>query len=373
MPYGAIMKRVLVYGMTDNPGGIESYLLTVLDRIKEQDVQLDFVTDFPTIAYEEELKLAGSKIYYIPAKGKKLFKHWAGMKRILKAHTEYESVYFNLLDAGGVFTAIVAKMMKRKVVVHSHNGDTDKQRLHKICKPFLIKITDEYLACSNLAANYMFGEKVLGKKKVLIIPNAIDAKKFSYDEEKRLDVRKKLGVEDKFVVCHIGRISRQKNPYRLLDVFEELHKKDTSAVLLYVGDGDMSTEIHQDVEKRLDIITKEGYEPHIRMLGVRSDIPDIMQAADVFLLPSLYEGLPIVAIEAQTAGLPVVMSTNITKEVALCDKAEFVSLEEGNKVWAEKILSHKGEIRTSKEEAIREAGYDKNHMSKAVLKLMEVL
>ncbi|MBE5943567.1 MAG: glycosyltransferase family 1 protein [Lachnospiraceae bacterium] len=355
------MKRILVYGMTDNPGGIESYLMFMMEKLKTYDIQMDFVTDFPTIAYKEQLEAAGAKIHFIPAKGKKLFKHMSSLKKILKSHPEYETVYFNILDAGAVFTAIVPKFMGRQVICHSHNGDTDKEKLHKLCKPLLTSITDKYVACSKLAAEYMFKKKV--QDRVLIIPNAINVDNYRFDTASREHTRDILNVKDKFVVCHIGRITRQKNPYRMLDIFEEIYKLDKESVLLYVGNGDMSEEVNLEVKKRIEASNAEKKEPYIRMLGVRDDIPCILQAADVFLLPSLYEGLPIVAVEAQAAGLPIVMSTNITKEVALTDKVKYIDLEESDTYWANALLAIKNEPRTSGHKQVAEAGYDKNSMS----------
>lgn len=373
------MNKILVYGMTDNPGGMESYILMAMEQLKTHDIQMDFITDFPTIAYEEKLRSAGSNIYFFPAKGRKLFKHWMGIRKVLKEHPEYKTVYFNVLDAGAIFTAIVPKLMGRRVVVHSHNGDTDKVKLHRRCKKLLSKITDGYVACSKVAAKYMFTEKV--QDKVLIIPNAIDVNAFKLDEELRKETRKALDIENNFVVCHIGRITRQKNPYRMLDIFEEVYKNDSSSVLLYVGDGDITAEVRTEVKKRVvkaseswnATYSTSEFKPHIRMLGVRSDIPVIMQGADVFLLPSLYEGLPIVAIESQAAGLPTLMSTNITDEVGLTDKAEFISLEEDDSVWADRILAHKDVERTSGQEAVQRAGYDKNSMSGVFAELANLL
>lgn len=356
------MKRVLVYGMTDNPGGIESYLMLLLEKLKEYDILLDFVTDFPTIAYREDIKKAGARVYYIPPKSKNLPGHMGAMRRILKKHPEYDSVYFNLLDAGGVVTALVPWLMGRKIIVHSHNGDTDKIKLHKRCKKMLSRITKGYVACSGTAARYMFTEKV--QDKVLIIPNAIDVDRYMYQPGLREEKRRELGIQDKFVVCHVGRITRQKNPYRVLDIFEELNKREPDSILLYVGNGDMGEEIKAYISKK---------ELPVVLLGVRNDIPELMNAADVFLLPSLYEGFPIVAVEAQCQGLPTVMSTNITKEIKLTPLASFISLEEADSVWADRLLSYRNTKRTGQEELIREKGYDKKCMNRAFEKLAKML
>ena len=116
------MKRILVYGMTNNPGGIESYLLFMMDKLLGYNIQMDFISDFPTIAYEKELISKGARIYHIPAKGKNLIKHWKEFSKVLKEHPEYETVYFNVLDAGAVFTALAPRLKGRNIIVHSHNG-----------------------------------------------------------------------------------------------------------------------------------------------------------------------------------------------------------------------------------------------------------
>ena len=242
------MKRVLVYGMTDNPGGIESYLLSIIERASERGIQLDFVTDFPSIAHEEVLKQQNARIYYIPAKGKKLVQHMLGLRKILREHPEYETVYFNILDAGAAITMLVPYFLRRKRVVHSHNGSTDKERLHMLCQPLLNKMTNEYVACSKLAAEFMFGNKICSKKQILIVPNAIDVEKYNFNLEKRNTYREKLQVQDNLVICHVGRITRQKNPFRLIDIFSSLHDREPKSVLLYIGTGDLEQEIKNYVK-----------------------------------------------------------------------------------------------------------------------------
>lgn len=360
------MKRVLVYGMTNNPGGIESYLLSILKKAKEYEIQLDFVTDFPRIVYEEILKEFGARIFYIPAKGKKLLNHWKGLKKILNENPNYDTVYFNILDAGAVFTMLIPWLMGKKIVVHSHNGNTDKMILHKICKPFLNIVADEYVACSELAAEFMFGKRKYEKEDVVIVPNAIDVRKYEYNLETRNYYRKMLGLEKKFVVCHVGRITRQKNPFRVIDIFNQVHLKEPKACLIYVGSGELEEEIKKYVcEKRL--------EDTVYFLGKRDDVAEIMQASDVFLLPSLYEGLPIVAIEAQAAGLPIVLSDNITKETDITGLVLFISLKEKDEKWANSIISYQGGERKSYKSIISEAGYDKTNSSESTKKLIDIL
>lgn len=348
------MKHILVYGMSDNPGGIETYLLGMSRRMKKYGLQFDFISDFPGVAYDRELKEEGSSIYFIPAKGKKLFSHWKEFAKVLKKHPEYDTVYFNILDAGAAFSMLIPWVMRRKIVVHSHNGSTDKMMLHKLCRPFLKIMADQRLACSKLAAVYMFGSEGKGKKKALIIPNAIDAGRYDYNEAVRNEYREKLDVQARFVVCHIGRISEQKNPYRLLDIFSALCKKEENAVLLYAGNGELKEQV-MDYARKLPCADK------IRFLGVRSDIPEILQASDVFLLPSLYEGLPIVAVEAQAAGLPAVLSTAVTKETDITGNVRFLDLRRSNENWADELLRCRKVKRERCRDKIIDAGYDLSH------------
>ena len=174
------MKHILVYGMSDNPGGIETYLLGMSRRMKKYGLQFDFISDFPGLAYDSELRAEGASVYFIPAKGKKLLSHWKGFAKVLREHPEYDTVYFNILDAGAAFSMLIPWLMRRKIVVHSHNGSTDKVMLHRVCRPFLKIMADRRMACSELAADYMFGKQGNGKKKALVIPNAIDAARYDY-------------------------------------------------------------------------------------------------------------------------------------------------------------------------------------------------
>ena len=169
-------QRVLVYGMSDNPGGIETYLRNLTKELAPEIV-LDFVTDFPGVAYEEELKSYGSRIYYIGAKSQGLLKQWKKFRKLLREHPEYQTVYGNILNAGAVFTLIIPWIHRRKIVIHSHNGAADNERLHKICRPFLNGIAKQFVACSKLAGSFMFGQRIMEHKDVLIMPNAIEAEK----------------------------------------------------------------------------------------------------------------------------------------------------------------------------------------------------
>lgn len=355
------MRRILVYGMTDNLGGIETYVMNLLRSVDKSKVAFDFVTDFGTMAYADEAEKSSSVIYYIPAKSKGVFKHWRAFAKILKEHPEYKKIYFNILDAGAAITEFIPWLFGRTVITHSHNGNTDKALLHKLCRPFLLLFTKKRLACSEVAARFMFKNH-----SAVVIPNAIEAENYDFSADMRDKKRKELNIADKFAVCHIGRLSYQKNPFRVIDIFAEVSKNDKDAVMISVGSGEMDDEVHSYAEQK-------GLSEKIMFLGKRSDISEILQAADVFFLPSLFEGLPIVALEAQASGLPCILSDNISKETGITENARFLSLELSDTVWANEILSLKNFVRKSCLEDIIKAGYDKKHPTDDLLKLKKYL
>ena len=342
------MKHILVYGMSDNPGGIETYLLNFFLRTQGKLIHMDFVSDFSAVAYGDILEERGAKIHFIPAKSKNLFGHLLSMWRILRSHREYDGVYFNILDAGAAVTMIPVFLLGRKIVVHSHNDNTEKIRLHRICKPFLNFFTAERSACSEAAAEYMFGKKA---KQALVVPNAIDATRFIFCEETRMRKRQELGLGDRPCICHVGRITQQKNPIGLIDMFEAVRRKCPEALLLSVGTGDM-------MEQFQDYIAEKGLADSVMCLGVRNDVDELYQAADVFLFPSLYEGLPIALLEAQAAGLPCVISDVISRQATVTDLVRAVSLEASPEKWADLVISCFDSERKDTRNDLIAAGFD---------------
>lgn len=359
------MEKVLVYGMTDNPGGIERYLLNVFNQLNGKGILFDFVTDFNSVAYADELKEKGARIYRIPAKGRSLIAQWLCFWKLLRQHPEYKTVYFNILDAGAALTMLIPWLNRRKIVVHSHNGSTEKVRLHKMCKPLLNLFSAKYIACSERAAEYMYGKRKVREKKVFIVPNAIDLEEFDYNEKVRQKVRQHLGWNDKLIICHVGRLSLQKNPIGLLDIFKEINKKMPQAYLVSVGTGEMEEEVKQ-------YAAEIGLQEKACFLGIRKDISRLLQAADIFILPSYYEGLPIVVLEAQASGLLCMVSDAVTREVDVTGNVYFLPVQ-NRKAWAERVESCNNYCRSSQKEKMKRAGYDINSFEETGEKLKEYL
>ena len=185
------MKRILVYGMTSNMGGIETYLVNIMNKMLPFGIIFDFVTDFPEIAYSDSLNKLGSKIFFIPAKKGNLIGHLRGMWKLLIGHPEYHIVYFNLLTSTGSITALIPKLLHRKVIIHSHNSNADNKLVHDCFKPLIRLVSDYDIACSKVAGLHMFGNRCLKHEKVLIVPNMIDFARYDFNIEHRNQLRKK--------------------------------------------------------------------------------------------------------------------------------------------------------------------------------------
>ncbi len=358
------MERILVYGMTDTAGGMESYIMTMYRNIPKDKITFDFVTDWDNMAYSEEVLAGGSVIHRIPKKSESIFGQILAFSKILKNHKEYNKVYFNIMNAGSFLSMIAPILFGRKIIVHSHNSFDEKVRLHKTFKGIMNLFADVKIACSVGAAEHMFTKKTLKRGEFTVIRNAINTEKFVFDNEKREQKRRELGIADKFAVLHVGRIVNQKNPLFLIEIFAELLKIKPDSVLLYAGVGEMEQEVKTHA-KQLGVFDS------VQFLGACSDIPALMQAADVFLLPSKYEGLAIVAIESQMADLRCFFSDKFPMdEITLTDNIKFLNIEDSAAVWAEEIAKTKLSARRDMTEDITKNGYNIN---KEIEKLLSVI
>ncbi len=339
-------SHILVYGITDFIGGRETYFMELFRN--RPDIRFDFLCDLPDIVFKDVLKARGSEIHFIKAKGRHPLRHFFEVRRILAQHPEYTALYMNVMDAASAYTAIPAFMMGRRVIVHSHNNDCPYPLVHRICRPVLNAIASGRAACSRSAAEFMFGKKA---SEALTVPDFINARKFEYNEKIREEIRRELRLGDALTVCHVGRITRQKNPMFLLDIFEEICRMRNDAILLHIGTGEMKEAFEGRVrEKKLD--------ERVIMLGERADVAKLLQAGDVFLFPSVFEGFGIALLEAQAAGLPCVISDVIPKEAVITDPVLSLSLDEPAADWAEAVLKVSKTPRRDNYEDIVASGFD---------------
>ena len=341
------MKRILVFGMTDNPGGIESYLMNYYKRISVNRIHFDFVTCDKEIAYANEIKRRGGKIFFIPGRRENLSEH---MKRLRElAGNGYDAVYFNVLSASEFFSVIAVKGIRGvEIIVHSHNNYVKAMVRHLVLRQFLNMVTDQRLACSEEAARFMFGRYW---RDAIIIRNAIEVSRYLYNPVIRGKIRDENNIGNSFLVGHVGRLCYQKNTLFLLDIFDEVHRQYPDSKLVIIGEG----EDHQKIQERIIELSLQEY---VIMTGAIANVNEWMQAMDVFLLPSRFEGLPVVAIEAQAAGLPCICSDKFSKASAITKNVEFLSLELSKEEWANCILNHKNDSRENTYQELTESGYN---------------
>ena len=317
-------------------GGVESVVMNYYRNIDRNKVQFDFICDEDSkYIPKEEIEKLGGKIILIPPY-QKPFKYHKELKRVLK-EGKYKIVHSHIstMSFFSLWAAKSAKVPIRIAHAHSTTNKQEKKKniMKQVLRPFSKVFANRYFCCSELAGRWLFGNEAYDKGKVYLVNNAIDVDKFKYNEKVRKAKRKELNIKDKdLVIGHIGRFVKQKNHEFLIDIFNEIHKQNKNAILLLAGDGPLKEAIQNKVKKL-------NLGENVKFLGQRNDANELYQAMDVFVLPSLYEGLPVVGVEAQASGLPCFFSTDMTKETKVLDSTKFISLTHTSKYWADKILN----------------------------------
>lgn len=337
-------------------GGVEAVVMNYYRYIDKSKIQFDFICDEDStnIPYEEIEKLGGKVILIPPYQ--KVLKYHKELKRVLK-EGKYKIVHshINTLSVFSLFAAKCAGVPVR--IAHSHSTTNKKEKkknlIKQVLRPFSKLFATDYMCCSELAGRWLFGNKEFDKGNVYILNNAIDLDKFKYDEKIRKEKRKELGIkDDTLVIGHVGRFVEQKNHRFLIDIFNEVHKQHENSILLLAGQGPLMEEMKEKVKTL-------GIEASVKFLGQRNDINELYQAFDVFCLPSLYEGLPVVGVEAQATGLLCVFSDYMTKETKVLNTTEFLSLKQKTIEWANCIIEAKKKFkRKNKREEIANNNFD---------------
>lgn len=350
--------RILHENVVMDMGGIENLLMNIYRNIDREKVQFDFMVHRSKDAYfDKEIEDLGGKIYKCsPFNPIKHLKYMRDINRVLDEHDEYKIIHAH--SELNMWPLKAAKKHSIPVrISHSHNTKEIKDlkwAFMQYEKIFLKKQCTDLFACSKDAASWLYGEKAVRENKVTYIKNGIKVDNFKFDIDIRNKVRKELGLENNFVIGHVGRFMKQKNHKFILDVFKELKKLKPNAKLVLVGEGELQSEIKQ-IAKQLSIYND------IEFLGVRNDVNHLMQAMDIFLFPSFYEGLGIVLIEAQALGLASVVSENIPEEAFITDLVHRISLKNSAEYWAKKIIDiyyENSNNRISRQADIKKAGYD---------------
>ncbi|MCH5298555.1 MAG: glycosyltransferase family 1 protein [Ruminococcus sp.] len=320
-----------------------------IDRTK---VQFDFLVHYQgRFFYDDEIEKLGGKIYRLSVRDDNNFpKYIRDLNNFFREHTEYKVVHGHMESLGRFYFKAAKKYGVPVRIAHSHNSATEptlKGKIKGILLKGYVKYANVFFACSDLAGKFMFGDRDF-----VVFKNAIEPKKFEYSDAVRAEKRNELELDGKYVIGHIGRFCTQKNHKFLIDVFAEVVKENPDAVLLLIGSGELEEEV-KAYAAQLRISEQ------VRFLGNRTDVNALYQAMDVFVFPSIFEGLGIVAIEAQAAGLMTICSDVVPTEANISDYFVSLSLNQWAQEWAKEINKHRlGYERNHIGQIVADAGYD---------------
>ncbi len=357
---GELIRVLQVFATLDR-GGAEAMIMNLYRSMDRDKIQFDFVVKENTREYEHEAEIRslGGRIYRLPAyRIINYFKYQQAWKKLLTEHPEWKIIHGHHITPAAVYMK-VAKRHNRITIAHSHSTkgvSALKNMIKFLLRLSMMKQIDYPVACSKRASDWMFGNRFHNVK---LIKNAINVKKFQYDACVRQRMRDQFGLKDKFVIGHIGNFTKAKNYPFLLKVFHRVMLMNGKAVLVLVGKKENNPEIEE-------LVRYMGMESSVLFTGVREDVPELLQMMDLFLFPSLYEGLPVTLIEAQASGLRCIASDTITDEVKITDLLEFRSLKSSAQSWADSVVQMlvTKRDRKSDQEEIRKAGYDVAFSSK---------
>ena len=331
--------KVLQIGMTYNFGGIEAYLINYYRKICQSNISFDFVNIYSeNLCYSDEIKKYGGQIYNVSNYYKHPIKYICQIKKIINDKAYY-IVHCNMNSAAMIYPLIAAKVSDAKIIIsHAHNSASDrgllKKILHNLNKRLITHLANNYFSCSVKAGEWFFSKKIMLSDKYKIIYNAIEIEKYKYNSDYRKEIRNELKISnDCFVIGHVGRFNKQKNHLVLIDIFHKVYQTNKKTKLLLIGDGPM-------LEKIKERIKHYGIEDAVIILGKRKDVYKLYNAMDLFVLPSLYEGLPLVGVEAQVNGLKCLFSRTIDSELSISEYCEYIPLD--TEKWVTKINSFDG-------------------------------
>ena len=350
---GKTIRILQVIGIM-NRGGAETMIMNLYRNIDRTKIQFDFVeNEGDEAVFDEEIQQLGGKIFRCPRyKGRNHFAYIKWWNSFFMSHAgEYPIVHGHIGSTAAIYLSI-AKKYGAYTIAHSHSADVGSVMYRVFAYPTRY-IADHFFTCSKAAGIARYGRKVGNdSERCQVLNNAVDTVKFVFSPQMRQQMRSALHIKENAVVIgHVGRFVEAKNHLFLIDVFSKIFKRNSNAVLLLIGDGELRPEIERAiVEKQLDNA--------VILTGVRPNVWDYYQAMDVFLFPSVYEGLPVSMVEAQAAGLPCCVSANVPRDAAITDLVDYLPLENGAEKWAEIVLEKAGKPRVDMRNEIQAAGFD---------------
>jgi glycosyltransferase involved in cell wall biosynthesis len=348
--------RVLQIITQMNRAGMENRIMDLYRTIDRKKVQFDFYTCRQDVGiYDSEISDLGGMIYYSePLSIAQILSIPKRFENFMKEHQQYKIVHCHLNQWCGLILKGVQKAGVPVRIAHSRTAlekNGFKNIIKNLIKRFVNRTATHKFAVSIKAGIWLFGKRTFEQGEVVVWPNAIDCEKFRFNDTIRSKVRNNLQLDDRLVLIHVGNLRPEKNHLFLLKIFAEVKKKKSNAILMLIGVDNMNGKV-QDIAKKL------GIYDDVMFLGSRSDVQELLQAGDIFVFPSLYEGFPGALLEAETAGLPCLISDTITDEVMLTSCIKKLSIDLEPNYWADQILSISAINRNDVADIIIEHGYD---------------
>lgn len=347
--------KVLYIAKMNKDSGVACFLMNYFRNMQLQNIKVDFLSwDTRQQNFYKEIRKLGGRVITVTSYKKNPVKFLMEINEVVK-DGKYDIVHGHeaIMNLPIFFSAKFHGV--KNIIGHSHNAGMPtkmKDIIVKICRPLFAVSTTEYMACSYHSGCYLFGKKNFEKRGRVVL-NAIDVGQFKFDPDIRIKYREEMNLKDELVIGHVGRFNEQKNHKFLIDVFFELQKKVPNSKLVLIGEGEKKAIIEEQV-RNLNIANK------VKFLGIRTDVSCLMQAMDYFVFPSIFEGLGIVLIEAQAAGLKCLVSSEVPKEAACSSDVAYMSLNMSAEEWAKHIIKEleKNHMREQGMQKVQQKGYD---------------
>lgn len=361
-----MIKILMIVPALNVANGVASVAMNYFRNLDASKYQIDFAVLHNTESpYIKEIESKGGTVYTLPSI-KNFSEHIKCCRQII-SFGDYDVVHDHSLTKTIPLMVCAKKAGVPVRILHSHSVFLSKSKvkafLNALAFPFLKGQVNAFFACSDLTAKALFPSE-----DYFLIPNSIDVEKFAFSEDIRSTIRRKMNCEDKFIIGSVGRISSEKNPFFAVDVFQELLKRVPDAEYWWIGDGDLEESLRR-------YISDKGLEGSFKLLGRKNNVSEYYSAMDVLMLPSLFEGFPMTAVEAQDSGLPLLMSDRITKGVKLSERVYFLSLKDQPGTWAERLcqLQKTHFSRLDGNRCVSEAGYGLANMIRILEETLDEL
>ena len=362
------MKKILHYVGCMHRGGMETFIMNLFYHIDRKEIMFDFAIHGSDVGdFQEEIRTLGGKWYFFPKMRKNPIKYRMVWRKFWKNHAqEYCAFHFHTNSLANIIAIEEASRAGIPIrIIHSHSSMSNKGKLqwlndflHNLHKKNIPELATHLFACSDKAATWLFGDWKRGSLPVIQINNGIDIEKFHYDQAIRDDLRKSLNLDGTKVIGHVGAFLPVKNHKFIVEVMEKAYEMDSSIRCVFIGQGCLFEDIK-------NLVASKKLNDVILFLGVQNNVHEWLSAMDVFIMPSLYEGLPVSLIEVQANGLPAIVSDTITDSVKLQKNMYYKSLSDGPTAWAKELIKViNNQCRSCNSDCVSLGGFDINDTAK---------